>query len=373
TTLSAVELGDLSNNGGNHSVITDNFCMVWNGIPEDLTTPYIGFKSCAQYGTFTNNEVLLTGFSKDTTHTLLTGNTTGTRFAANNTISNSRVNNCTRGIQLTAGTNANNISNIQRVGVSLANVIIDGGSNNRFWIFDTDTNAFTTKAIKLCNPGVAEAQQIRFYSSTDSSVPTGILRVSGGDPGVTGSGTAEMTSHVFAVKQIRPASANTYPCGANSFPWSGGFTQTAFTVTSDANCKSDPLPITDAILDAAEEVQLVQYQYLDRVEEKGADGARWHFGAIAQRYVEAFERHGLDAHRFGFICYDEWGDTPAVIDDETGEVITPAIEAGSRYGIRYEEMLVMEAASQRRNYSRLLEKQKELAMRIEKIEELLGK
>ncbi|HHC5603485.1 TPA: phage tailspike protein [Escherichia coli] len=373
TSLSAVELGDLSNNGGNHSVITDNFCIVFNGIPEDATTPYVGFKSCAQYGTYDNNEVLLTGFTKDVTHTLLGSNAAGTRTAQYNNISNSRANNCTRGIQLTAGTNANNISNIQRVGVSLANVIIDGGSNNRYWIFDTDTNAFTTKAIKLCNPGVAEAQQIRFYSSTDSSVPTGILRVSGGDPGVTGSGTAEMTSHVFAVKQIRPASANTYPCGANSFPWSGGFTQTAFTVTSDANCKSDPLPITDAILDAAEEVQLVQYQYLDRVEEKGADGARWHFGAIAQRYVEAFERHGLDAHRFGFICYDEWGDTPAVIDDETGEVITPAIEAGSRYGIRYEEMLVMEAASQRRNYSRLLEKQKELAMRIEKIEELLGK
>lgn len=356
TTLSAVELGDLSNNGGNHSVITDNFCMVWNGIPEDLTTPYIGFKSCAQYGTFTNNEVLLTGFSKDTTHTLLTGNTAGTRFAANNTISNSRVNNCTRGIQLTAGTNANNISNIQRVGVSLANVIIDGGSNNRYWIFDTDTNAFTTKAIKLCNPGVAEAQQIRFYSSTDSSVPTGILRVSGGTAGVTGSGTGEFTPEIFAVKQIRPAAANTYACGASSFPWSGGFTQTAFTITSDAICKSDPLLMTDAILDAAEEVQLVQYQYLDRIKEKGADGARWHFGAIAQRYVEAFERHGLDAHRFGFICYDEWGDTPAVIDDETGEVITPAIEAGSRYGIRYEEMLVMEAAAQRRRARRLEER-----------------
>lgn len=373
TSLSAVELGDLSNNGGNHSVITDNFCIVFNGIPEDATTPYVGFKSCAQYGTYDNNEVLLTGFTKDVTHTLFTSNATGTRTARYNIVSNPRVNNCTRGIHMRAGTQSNHVSNVQRVGVTLANAIVDEGSNNRSWMFDVDNNAFMTKAIKLCNPGVAEAQQIRFYSSTDSSVPTGILRVSGGDPGVTGSGTAEMTSHVFAVKQIRPASANTYPCGANSFPWSGGFTQTAFTVTSDANCKSDPLPITDAILDAAEEVQLVQYQYLDRVEEKGADGARWHFGAIAQRYVEAFERHGLDAHRFGFICYDEWGDTPAVIDDETGEVITPAIEAGSRYGIRYEEMLVMEAASQRRNYSRLLEKQKELAMRIEKIEELLGK
>ncbi|WP_097340667.1 tail fiber domain-containing protein [Escherichia coli] len=177
-----------------------------------------------------------------------------------------------------------------------------------------------------------------------------------------------MTSHVFAVKQIRPATANTYPCGANSFPWSGGFTETAFTITSDADCKSDPLLMTDAILDAAEEVQFVQYQYLDRIKEKGADGARWHFGAIAQRYVEAFERHGLDAHRFGFICYDEWGDTPAVIDDETGEVITPAIEAGSRYGIRYEEMLVMEAAMQRRNYSRLLDKYEALLARIELLE-----
>lgn len=368
TTLSAVELGDLSNNGGNHSVITDNFCMVWNGIPEDLTTPYIGFKSCAQYGTFTNNEVLLTGFSKDTTHTLLTGNTAGTRFAANNTISNSRVNNCTRGIQLTAGTNANNISNIQRVGVSLANVIIDGGSNNRYWIFDTDNNTFMTRGIKLCNPGAADTQQIRFYSSTDSTIPTGILRVSGGTAGVTGSGVGEFTPEIFAVKQIRPASANTYSCGANSFPWSGGFTQTAFTITSDADCKSDPLLITDAILDAAEEVQFVQYQYLDRIEEKGVDGARWHFGAIAQRYVEAFERHGLDAHRFGFICYDEWGDTPAVIDDETGEVITPAIEAGSRYGIRYEEMLVMEAAVQRRNHERCMTKIKELESRLSALE-----
>lgn len=167
---------------------------------------------------------------------------------------------------------------------------------------------------------------------------------------------------------ITPTSPNTNTVGSATRPWSGGFTQTAYTVTSDEDCKSDPLEITDAILDAAEEVQLVQYQYLDRIEEKGNDGARWHFGAIAQRYVEAFERHGLDAHRFGFICYDEWGDSPAVIDEDTGDVITPAIEAGSRYGIRYEEMLVMEAALQRRNYARLLDKYETLAARINALE-----
>lgn len=356
TSLSAVELGDLSSNGGNHSVITDNFCIVFNGIPEDSATPYIGFKSCAQYGTFTNNEVLLTGFSKDTTHTLLTGNTAGTRFAANNTISNSRANNCTRGIHMLAGTQSNHVSNIQRVGVTLANIIVDEGSNNRSWMFDVDNNTFMTRNIKLCTPGSAVAQQIRFHSTTDSTQPSAILRVSGGVAGVGGDGTAELTAGTSVFKNIRPSSANTYSCGTSSSAWSGGFTQTAFTVTSDAYCKSDPLLMTDAILDAAEEVQLVQYQYLDRIKEKGADGARWHFGAIAQRYVEAFERHGLDAHHFGFICYDEWGDTPAVVDDETGEVITPAIEAGSRYGIRYEEMLVMEAAAQRRRARRLEER-----------------
>ena len=132
--------------------------------------------------------------------------------------------------------------------------------------------------------------------------------------------------------------------------------------------KTTPLEITDAMLDAAAEVDWVQYQYLDRVEAKGPDGARWHFGAVAQRYVEAFQRHGLDAHDFGFICYDEWeakdaviNTIPAVFDDDGNEieperieVVSEAIEAGSRYGIRYEEALALEAALQRRNYHRLL-------------------
>lgn len=197
---------------------------------------------------------------------------------------------------------------------------------------------------------------------------TGGNSTDGGGTITIRAGKVNTTAADFNVNIIRPNAANTYPCATSTLPWSGGFTQTAFTITSDADCKSDPLEMTDAILDAAEEVQLVQYQYLDRIEEKGPDGARWHFGAIAQRYVEAFERHGLDAHRFGFICYDEWDDVPAVIDEDTGDVITPAIEAGSRYGIRYEEMLVMEAALQRRRYGRLLEKHEKLSARIDALE-----
>lgn len=175
-----------------------------------------------------------------------------------------------------------------------------------------------------------------------------------GDASTNGNGVCNIQFRQTTVKEIVPSNPNTYLCGTALLPWSGGNTQTAFNVTSDERYKTAPLDITDAMLDAAAEVNWVQYQYLDRVEAKGPDGARWHFGAIAQRFIEAFERHGLDAHDYGFLCYDEWESSDAVLDGETGEIVTPAIPAGSRYGIRYEEALALEAALQRRNYQRLL-------------------
>jgi len=355
TSLSAVELGDLSKNGGNHSVITDNFCIVWDGIPEDVTNPYVGFKTCAQYGTFSNNEVLLTAFSKDVTHTLLTSSSDGSKSALNNTVSNARINNCSRGIRLTSGASANHIYNPQRINVTLANTVVDEGSNNRWWTFDVESNSFLVRNIKLCTPGVAQVQQIRFHSTTDTNTPSAILRVSGGAAGTGGDGTAELTAGVTAVKAIRPSTANLYPCGNSTFPWSGGATQTAFSITSDERAKTKPVEIIESMLDAWSEVGWVQFKYLDRVEDKG-DDARWHYGVIAQRAVEAFERHGLDSREFGFLCYDEWNAEDEVTDGDTGEVITPAVAAGNRYGIRYEEALSLEAALQRRNYQRLLER-----------------
>ena len=231
------------------------------------------------------------------------------------------------------------------------------GSTN----YQAGTGIFRDGSGNLAATTILSKSGVRAYvNSTESAAGTEVARF--------GSVSSSIFAPLIVTGAVQPATGNTYNCGVSGAPWSGGFTQTAFTITSDADYKSDPLLMTDAILDAASEVEFVQYQYLDRIEEKGADGARWHFGAIAQRYVEAFERHGLDAHRFGFICYDEWGDAPAVIDEDTGEVITPAIEAGSRYGIRYEEMLVMEAALQRRNYARLLEKYETLAARIDALE-----
>lgn len=104
------------------------------------------------------------------------------------------------------------------------------------------------------------------------------------------------------------------------------------------------------------------FQFKDAVEKKGID-ARLHVGVIAQEVKAAFESEGLDATRYGLLCYDKWDDEyedVEVIDEpevvaEDGTV-TPAkthvehrlvTPAGDRYGIRYEEALALEAAYQR--------------------------
>lgn len=376
---------------------------------------------------------------------------------------------------------------------TVSRVSIDGavsGGTPGIGIDSTDANvnlAISTKGNGqiLFNTNGVEGFRISASGQPDSllvnqGTGNAILGARGGSADVSihlapkGAGTVRLQSNLTL------QSANNYTCATSALPWAGGFTQTAFTVTSDENHKTKPLVITDAMLDAAAEVDWVQYQYLDRVEEKGADGARWHFGAVAQRYVEAFERHGLDAHRFGFLCYDEWEDqyvkvqtnegavvvktrtveksisvtktrmvskpimvtayrdvlVDAELDDgtkikklvkeeyqepkltqififnEDGSphlnddgahvfVLVPETEevseeyedeemveveevyeeaaapefidvldtpAGSRYGIRYEEALALEAALQRRNYERLLAKHAELASRLEALE-----
>lgn len=196
------------------------------------------------------------------------------------------------------------------------------------------------------------------HKNSDSDIEYGQIQFSGGTSGVAQSSklTLKATGGIATRGNISGETPNTWSCGTAVIPWSGGFTQTAFTVTSDEESKSRPLEITDTILDAAAEIDFVQYQYIDRIIEKGDDGARWHFGAIAQRYAEAFKRHGLNACDFAFFCHDEWSASDAVYDPDTGKELSPAVEAGSRYGLRYEEVLILEAALQRRNYQRLLQR-----------------
>lgn len=139
-----------------------------------------------------------------------------------------------------------------------------------------------------------------------------------------------------------PYTDNGPTCGRVTSRWSTIYAGTGTINTSDENSKQQIKPIDEACLRAWANVEYVQYKFNDAVEAKG-DGARWHFGLIAQRVKKAFEDEGLNAFEYGLLCYDEWEEEPEELDEE-GNVCKPYLASGSRYGIRYEEALALECA-----------------------------
>lgn len=163
------------------------------------------------------------------------------------------------------------------------------------------------------------------------------------------------TVMAWGAAYVRPGVNNAQTCGTSTFSWSGGYTQTAFQITSDRNAKMDEEAIPDAVLDAWGDVQYVSYKLKASVAEKGSK-ARRHIGVIAQDIKAAFEAHGVDPFEYGILCYDDTPATEAVYDtleDGTQVLLQAAQEAHSGYTVRYEEVLCLEAAYMRRELSRL--------------------
>ena len=126
---------------------------------------------------------------------------------------------------------------------------------------------------------------------------------------------------------LYPDTDNTRTLGDGANRWSVVYAGTGTINTSDQREKQD---IAD--LDAAEKRVAValkglvkKFRFKDAVAAKG-QAARIHVGVIAQEVIAAFAAEGLDAARYGLLCYDEWEAT-----DER--------PAGNRYGVRYEELL----------------------------------
>ncbi|HFI2182841.1 TPA: tail fiber domain-containing protein, partial [Enterobacter roggenkampii] len=158
---------------------------------------------------------------------------------------------------------------------------------------------------------------------------------------------------------LQAATDNTRTLGSGGRRWSQLFAGTATINTSDGRVKTDISDLEEAEKRVAQKLKgmMRRFRYIDAVAEKEANGekARWHFGVIAQDVQKAFADEGLDAHEYGLFCHDKWETeykpvmaTKTVIDDETGQETEMEydtgekevlIEAGDRYGIRYEELL----------------------------------
>lgn len=227
----------------------------------------------------------------------------------------------------------------------------------------------SSASVKLGAISASNTPHVDFRSGTTAAPGYDSRIIATGGNGNDASGNLQAQCGAFiSTGAVRPSTDGTIPTGTASNRWSVVYASTGTINTSDARCKPVQQKIPDAVLDAWSDVDWgTRFKFDDAISIKGEDGARWHFGLIAQHVEKVFAEHGIDGFSLGLLCYDEW-DSEEEIFDESGKVLTPAIEAGSRYGIRYEEALALEAALQRRNHSRLLDKYETLAARIDALE-----
>lgn len=169
-------------------------------------------------------------------------------------------------------------------------------------------------------------------------------------------------TRVYPTAYFYPTVDNAVSVGTSAARFSLVFAATGAINTSDEREKTSIVDPDEALMRAWGKVNFRVFQFKDAVEKKGAD-ARLHVGVIAQQVINAFASEGLDATRYGLLCYDKWDDeyedvkvidVPEIVAEDG--TVTPAqthvehrlvTPAGDRYGIRYEEALALEAAYQR--------------------------
>ena len=202
----------------------------------------------------------------------------------------------------------------------------------------------------------------------------------------------------------RPGTDNVTTSGTASLRWSTVYAGTGTINTSDQRLKGE-LPIDEGLLDAWGDIKFRSYQWLDAVDAKGADKARVHFGVFAQELEAHFKEKGIDVRRYAFFCHDAWKtfmepeieeytyfeerrvpiEPPAVrvssktnkppslrdmpirerierierqlvrpkLDPEGKIIMKVVVPEGDRFGIRYEQLLLIEAIWQRREVAKL--------------------
>lgn len=158
--------------------------------------------------------------------------------------------------------------------------------------------------------------------------------------------------------------------GDASLRWDTVYAVTPAINTSDANEKQQIRDLSAAERATALAIKglIKAFKFNNAVAEKG-DGARIHFGVIAQDVQQAFAANGLDASQYGLFCSDTWNEyngrkVPVDADGKfvvitytlDGEEVRPgkdgklpegAVEhvekfdtvSRTRLGVRYEELL----------------------------------
>jgi hypothetical protein len=200
-------------------------------------------------------------------------------------------------------------------------MLVEGGGSAALTL---ETNSTGFSAVLFATPDNNAAAALQ-YSAGSGSLDMMI-------------GTNIMLRANLTQNALRPGADNAYSLGQATYRMSTIYAGTGSINTSDEREKQDIRDLTDAEKRVAIALKgsMKAYRFKDAVAEKG-DKARIHFGTIAQTVKAAFEAEGLVAEDYGVLCYDEWPEQAAELD-EKGDVVVPAVAAGNRYGVRYDEL-----------------------------------
>jgi len=125
---------------------------------------------------------------------------------------------------------------------------------------------------------------------------------------------------------------NSYSLGTSVQRWTVVYAVTGTINTSDATEKQQVRELSESERLVAQRVKKLirAFKWNDAVATKG-DGARTHFGVMAQDVQAAFAAEGLDASQYGLFCSDTWTTL-----DGTSQ---------TRLGVRYDELLAFVIAA----------------------------
>jgi hypothetical protein len=216
-----------------------------------------------------------------------------------------------------------------------------------------NNSAATHTVLYLQQTNTSYNTDINLYNANNTTSSTLVSKRTTGDLWLYQSGANNVGVYTNATERVRiesggvvrPGADNTQTLGSASFRWSVVYAGTGTINTSDEREKQQIANLDDAERRVAVAIKglVKKYKYNDAVALKG-DDARIHVGVIAQEVIAAFAAEGLDATRYALLCHDTWEAKPEETDDE-GNVINPGIEAGERYGIRYDELLAFMIAA----------------------------